>query len=296
MRCSILGFNQEKLLSIQTDEYKIDVEDLLLLDYIQRALASPKMQRIFNPANNQSFVWLSHAKILEDLPILDIKESMLKKRLNKLIHLGLIIAVKKSGLSGRGSKSYYTITELVEDLQNIDDTTKCKKLSVVERPSVKNYTSDNKLILDNKKLEDTTNVVSRTAEDSFLKSDISDKPKKKNLYQNCQDAIDEFTENEEVRDKLKEYLGIRLELAQDKPFGIRTFKSMLKKLRGFTESGTECIAIIQQSIDKQWATFYPLKEYKKYSRTKESFESMDIQETHHVSKEEKEAISLGIQF
>jgi hypothetical protein len=143
-------------------------------------------------------------------------------------------------------------------------------------------------------LEDNTNVLSRKAEiDNFLQSDIADKPKKKNLYQKCQDSIIEFTIDLEVREKLSEYLGIRLEMAKDKPFGIRTFDSMLKKLRTYTESKAECLKIIQQSIDRQYLTFYPLKEYKKATRTKENFESMDIQETY---KADKEDISIGTQF
>ena len=86
MRQSILGFSQEKLI-----QYDVDMTDVLLLDYIQKALSQPSMIKTFE--NKQPYVWLNHAKILEDLPILDIKESMLKKRLSNLVSIGLILSI-----------------------------------------------------------------------------------------------------------------------------------------------------------------------------------------------------------
>ena len=150
MRYSILGFNQEELI-----KYDIDMTDVLLMDYIQKALSQPSM--IKTTKDEQPYVWLQHSKILEDLPILNIKESMLKKRIAKLVELGLIASITIANEYGRGSRSYYTITESFEALQmteckklSVVEQTTCKKLSVVERPSVKNYTSDNKLIDNNK--------------------------------------------------------------------------------------------------------------------------------------------------
>ena len=143
MRCSILGFNQQKLIELQTD-IKLDMTDILLMDYIQKALSQPSMLKIFE--NGQSYVWLNHKKILEDLPILDIKDSMLIKRLNKLINLNLISTKTVANQIGQGSRTYYTITNLFESLQYIDDNeTRCKKLQLVEEPDVKNYIPYNNL-------------------------------------------------------------------------------------------------------------------------------------------------------
>ena len=123
-----MGFNQERLIEIQKDDLKLDMTDLLLMDYIQKALSQPSMEKKVD-AYNQPYVWLKHQKILEDLPILNIKESMLKKRIAKLVDLGLIKTMRNTNII-RGSKSYYTITELFEYLQMDNDTTKCKKLPI----------------------------------------------------------------------------------------------------------------------------------------------------------------------
>lgn len=159
MRYSVLGFNQEELI-----KYDIDMTDVLLLDYIQKALSQPSM--IKTTKDEQPYVWLQHSKILEDLPILNIKESMLKKRIAKLVELELIQSINIANEHGRGSRSYYTITEQFEALQ----MTECNKLSVVERPSVKNYTPNNKLINDNKLNKSISKDIDNKEVEWFLKN------------------------------------------------------------------------------------------------------------------------------
>lgn len=248
MRYSILGFNQEELI-----KYDIDMSDVLLMDYIQKALSQPSMQK--KNKDNQPYVWLNHTKIIEDLPILKIGESMLKKRLSKLINLGLIEAITVSNESNRGTKTYYTITNLFESLQFSDaDMTRDKKFSVVERPGIKNSPSDNKLIIDNKLI----NTISKDI--------VEEKPKKKNLYEKCVDTIDNFTESEEVRDLLRTYLRYRLEI-KDKPIYVNQWIGMLNKLRDLTDSKTECMEIIQQSIDRGYLSFFPISKSKQSRST-----------------------------
>ena len=144
-------------------------------------------------------------------------------------------------------------------------------LLVGSKETLLNNISNNNI---NKK--DNTNVLS-TAEpcdvktdDSFLQYPIKDvstekKEKKPNLYSSCLVAIDEFTDDEEVRECLKDFLNMRL-ANKDKPFGLASFKGMLKKLRGLTTSKKEVIKIITQAVDRCYLTFYPIstpkKEYK----------------------------------
>lgn len=173
MRYSVLGFNQAKVMELSnTMNTKIDIEDLMLLTYIQTAAGSTTMLKHLE--DNKVFVWLSHSKILEDLPILNIKEDMLKKRLAKLVELGLVETKKLANEKLRGSRSYYCITELCETLlyENEEDTTKCKKLHLEngpsvknytcsERPSVKNYTSSNNQLIN------TDNIVKKDNKDVY---------------------------------------------------------------------------------------------------------------------------------
>lgn len=82
-------------------------------------------------------------------------------------------------------------------------------------------------------------------------------PKKKNLYAKCMTEIDLFTFNDDgLKDKLKEYLDIRIK-NEDKPLGIVAWRGILKKLK--TEiPESDWKASIQQSINREYASFYPV--------------------------------------
>lgn len=240
MRYSILGFNQEELI-----QYDIDMTDVLLLDYIQRALSQPSMVKA--QINFQPYVWLQHSKILEDLPILNIKESMLKKRISKLVSCGLIMSVNSASASGRGSRTYYTITEKFEKLQN---TTTDKKLPLVERAGVKNYPSDNKL----KKNDNKT-----------ISKDIVEKSPKQSLYSKCVCLIDDFTTDAILRELLISFLRNCLDNAKEsgKPFYTNNFKGKLNTLKSLSDDNYVQRKIVQQTLDNGWNGFYELKNNKR---------------------------------
>lgn len=258
MRYSILGFNQEKLI-----QYDIDMSDVLLLDYIQKAISQPGMIRIFE--DGQPYVWLQHSKILEDLPILNIKEGMLKKRIANLVEIGLIKSITYANQKSRGSKTYYTITEQFEALQyNSDETTKCNKLSVVERPSVINYTSNNKLNNDNK----LNKTISKDIVENFEFGTDTVKPKKQSLWDKCVSLIDDFTDDTILREYLIQFLKRCLENSKESgiPIYQNTFKGKLNKLKQLSTDNYIQRKIALQTLDNGWSGFYELKEDKKYRK------------------------------
>lgn len=249
MRYSILGFNQSELI-----KYDIDTTDVLLLDYVQIALSQPSMIKRFE--NGQPYVWLQHKKILEDLPILKIKERMLTTRLSKLVELGLIECVTIANEKGRGSRSYYTTTINFEALQN-DNMTKCKKLPVVERPSAKNCSSNNKLIDDNNIISKDI-IYSEKTDDTFLGS-AKNKPKKESMYSKCVNLINDFTEDDKLRDMLVIFLNNCLEASKEtgRPFYTNNFKGKLNQLKKFDEKDWK--EIVFQTVNNGWLGFYELK-------------------------------------
>ena len=305
MRYSVLGFNQEKLLSIQTDELRLDVSDVLLMDHIQRALSSPKMLKIFE--GGQPYVWLQHKKILEDLPILNIKERMLQYRIEKLEKLGLIKSKSYANNNCRGSRTYYTITDLFLSMQfseddlttrkelHPDEKTKCIGLHMVDEPSALDCTSNNLLNLDNK-LNRNIILKNNTAEPSITDSvntntlgrskrripnmndDFSDKSysreeskkePKLNLYQKMMNEIDNFTEDDKLREALRNYVSVRLAI-KDKPVrGINQWKGQLTTLSHL--SGDK-VAIVEQATARGWAGFWEINanEWSKNTKTKDS--------------------------
>lgn len=273
MRYSIFGFNQQKLIELQTEGIKLDMTDVLLMDYIQKALSQPSMLKTFE--DGQPYVWLKHSKILEDLPILNIKENMLGKRLVKMIDLELIKSKVISNQSNRGSRTYYTITPLFESLQqapeemtsrnllqvvNEKEPTSRNLLQVVERPAVINYRSNNQL-------ENNDNrSISKDIEYTQPKSFDFGKPKQKkqSLYSKCMAHIQLFTNNIQLQGYLKDFLDSLVEM--DKLHGEKQFVGILNKLNGLAGDTKSQSQIVQHSLEHGYATFYELKSNYNYSK------------------------------
>ena len=254
MRYTILGFNQELAV-----ELNLDLTDLLLLDYIQRANGNPNMTHIVE--NEISYVWLSHEKLHEDLPIISISEGTLKNRLSKLKEKDLIQSIQIANKSSRGSKSYYSITELTTSLQNdvVDEN---------ERPRHFKMTSNNKLF----NISTNVDIENNISKDILLQpnmydnvsdklyDDKSKKKKRKNLFEKCVDAINEYTDDLELEDLLVTYLKMRLEV-KEKPLYYNMWRGLLNKLFSLSKNLSDLCNIVQQSIDKGWLSFYELKTF-----------------------------------
>ena len=267
MRDSILGFNQKKAV-----DYGLELRDLLLLDYIINAVASPSMEHYIDD-NNNTYVWLNHSKVLEDLPILDISDDRFKRVLKRLVDLELIQSVQRHIEGRRGSKAFYGITIKCEELKN-DYVLKTTPDSDVSR--VKNNTPDNKL----NNIDNNTNNINI----------ISRKSTKKNLYEKCIDLISDFTNNSNLYNVLSTYLKFRLEI-KDKPLYANQFKGMLNKLNTLADNSDDMIKIVQQSLDNAWLSFYPLKSYN--NKTKDArvdIEQLGTTNIPRMSNEEKEEL------
>ena len=275
MRTSILGFNQSKAV-----ELKLTTNDLLLLQYIMYANSEPSMKHIVE--DEIAYVWLQHNKIQEDLPILNITDGTLRNKLTEFKNKGLITSKVVANTSGRGSRAYYTITELTTSL--INDT--------VEGPHHSKMTSNIEL---NGDKEDSISINTNTTQteddysskgysreelrDEFLGS-VKKSSRRRNvvkrptLFDKCVAEIDDYTDKPELRNKLIQFLRIRLEV-KDKPFGLASWQGMLEKLdQAVAECGREYVDVVQQSIDKGWLSFYPIDNKSKSSRT--NFENVPI--------------------
>ena len=155
MRISILGFNQAKAI-----ELNLTTNDLLLLQYIMYANSEPTMKHIVE--DEIAYVWLQHKKIQEDLPILNITEGTLKNKLTEFRNKGLIASKTVANTSGRGSRAYYTITELTTSLINDTvNTTTSPENDTVEGPHHSKMTSNIEL---NGDKEDSISINTNTTQ------------------------------------------------------------------------------------------------------------------------------------
>ncbi len=130
----------------------------------------------------------------------------------------------------------------------------------ISLPPVKNLACKNSLHnnknnnINNKKEEINNNS-------KELLEKISEKPKKKNLYQKCLDEINDYTDNFELQQLLTTYLKMRLEI-KDKQMYANQWKGLLRKLDKLSDNDSEKCEIVERSIDRGYASFYELPKNK----------------------------------
>lgn len=283
MRYSILNFNQSKAI-----ENNLKVDDLLLLQYIMQANSEPCMSHILDE-NETCYVWLSHAKIQEDLPILGITEGTLKNKLSKLKTSGFINSKSIANKSVRGTRTYYCITEKTMSLLNDMEKTTSFKSDMKPGPRHSLMTSNNKLNNDNK----LNTVISKDiTEQSSSEIDLGfgeSKPVKLNLYQQCLAIINDYTEDTNIKKMLIDYLDLLLEKMRNehKVLYANQFKGMLKHLSDLVASKDGKLEdIISQSISKGYIGFFPANHNNKYSSGKNVTYRLPEQK---IAKEEDKA-------
>ena len=285
MKYSIMGFNQEKLL-----QFDLSLNEVLLLSYIYDAQASPTMSHILE--SEKTFTWLNHSKIQTDLPILNVNERQLKYYLNHLSSYGLIASKQVTVAGIRGSRAYYGITEICESLRYDHTETEQGQKIAPNTPllGAKNCPSDNLLNLDNK-LENTipkgivtevpteehpidtseslnslseyeSKMYSEDRKKMKVKESTAPTPKKKlSLWDKCVQVINDYTDNEELRTLLTDFLKMRLSM-KDKVMYAPQWKSMVEKIDRLNGNP---VNIVRQSLEHGWASFYDEKTNNGYS-------------------------------
>ena len=103
MKYSIDGFNQEYAMTLRKEVEingknvikKIDCTDLVILRWFVDFY--PNMKKI--NIDNREYAWISHGKLLEDLPIIDISKRSFIERMKKLVEFGILEykLIKKGG-------------------------------------------------------------------------------------------------------------------------------------------------------------------------------------------------------
>lgn len=122
MRYSILGFNQERVLSLTAVVEKsngefvtlsLDLEDLLIMQILADFPNRTKVKKIIK--DDKVFFWASYNEILSELPILNIKKQALAKRLDKLEKLHIL---ERDFLTAdkRSNMTFFSLTSTYESL------------------------------------------------------------------------------------------------------------------------------------------------------------------------------------
>lgn len=129
---------------------------------------------------------------------------------------------------------------------------------------VENQEVENPLQINTKTINTKNNktnskeLVQNSNSNNFLGS-ASKKQTNKSLYSKCTAMIDVYCLDVKLNSLLKQYLNLRLEM-KEKPIYANQWKGLLNKLDELADKNDyeTKIKIVQQSIEKGYASFYPI--------------------------------------
>lgn len=251
MKYSILGFNQEKVLQFQREEMhngkakliSIDVIDLIILREISDFMNRKKIIKYI--VYDKTFCYVKYSVIIDDLPIINIKQQALVDRLEKLCSFGFL--EKHVVKNQAGSFPAFRIGEAYEMIAYSDDSSHTYQNTSANVSKYKcniiNNNNSNKCIENNNK--STINK-----EEKEIDKSIS---KKGNKF-----ALDMSFVDETFMPIVLEWLEYKKEKRQS--YKQRGFNAMYESLLKMSSNNPSVAkAIVEQSMQNNYAGLFPLK-------------------------------------
>ena len=262
MKYTILGFNQEKAL-----ELGFDVEDLLIIRWFVDFYSSSKMIKM--NVGDKTYAWVNYSRVIEDIPILNMKKDTLSRRMKKICETGIM---EHETLKQGGTFSLYKLTDKYDQLISTDKKTEGtdkktegteKKTEGTEKipegygknsqPVTDKNPEQNINLLNNNSIKDI-NTYSTKEELLHPKNEDVGKNRKK---ESVNSVIAEYTESKDLQDALHDFVDMRTKAR--KPLTVRAMKLSLNELDKLAVDDVTKIAIVNQSIMHNWLTFYKLQ-------------------------------------
>lgn len=248
MKYTILGFNQEKAL-----EFGFDVEDLLIIRWFVDFCSSSKMIKM--NVGDKTYAWVNYSRVIEDIPILNMKKDTLSRRMKKICETGIM---EHETLKQGGTFSLYKLTDKYDQLISKDNKTDgTEKIpewyGKNSQPVTDKNPEQNINLLNNNSIK-YINTYSTKEELLHPKNEDVGKNRKK---ESVNSVISEYTENKELQDALHDFVEMRTKAR--KPLTVRAMKLSLNVLDNLAVDDVTKIAIVNQSIVHTWSTFYKLQ-------------------------------------
>lgn len=248
MKYTILGFNQEKAL-----EFGFDVEDLLIIRWFVDFYSSSKMIKM--NVGDKTYAWVNYSRVIEDIPILNMKKDTLSRRMKKICETGIM---EHETLKQGGTFSLYKLTDKYDQLISKDNKTEgTEKIpegyGKKSQPVTDKNPEQNINLLNNNSIKDI-NTYSTKEELLHPKNEDVGKNSKK---ESVNSVISSYTENKDLQDALHDFVDMRTKVR--KPLTVRAMKLSLNELDKLAVDDMTKIAIVNQSIVHSWLTFYKLQ-------------------------------------
>lgn len=258
MKYTIEGFSQEYALTLRKEvevrgkmiTKKIDCTDLVILRWFVDFY--PNMKKV--TVDGIQYAWLTHRKLLEDLPLIDINKRAFADRMQKLVEFNILTykLIQEGGtysLYGFGENYSKLIGYDVQTTQGVQIETQgvCRS-------------------------NDIGGAVQTTHKDKSIKDiSIIDNNKERNK-DTFDKLIDEFctsielSKRETVNSLLKEWLKVRK--AKRAAMTDKAIELNLKKLVELAKASNLSLEkYLEQVIMRGWQAFFPIKDFNNHKET-----------------------------
>lgn len=243
LKYTIEGFSQAyastlKKQVVKNDKEKtirIDCTDLVILRWFVDFFPNMRKMNI----DGAEYAFLSHRKLVEDLPILDISKRACIERMQKLVEFGILsYKLVKEG----GTYSFYGFGENYINLVQTNDTGGCAQNDEGIRSN------------------DIGEGVQTDNKDSSISDSSSNNTSKK--ARGFDSILETYTDDEKTLDLLREWLKVRK--VKRAAMTDRAIQMNIDKLDDLAKrSGMTVCAYLEEVICRGWAAFYQIKQYSK---------------------------------
>ena len=258
MKLFLIGFSQKKALEIGNEDQKLDIVDLVILDWLK--CFYPKMKKYF--IGEKEYVWIEYQKVLDDIPILDIKKRTVMDRFKKMSELGVLEHTTVYEKDGRkGTYSYFRLSGKYFDLlsENKGDNQDEKEYdSVRSNEQGCAFERTGGVRLNEQGVCVQTNTKDNTLYDCSVNNSY-----KKTKKTDFDILIDEYTCNDMLRTAIYEFIKMRK--TNKKPLTTYGLKKILSKLDALATDDDSKMQILDQSIERSWLGVFELKDNKDQS-------------------------------
>ena len=268
MRYTIEGFSQTEAIKfrrIETVKRKnprtgvyedkeavvaLDCTDLVILRWLVDFW--PRMIKV--EIGGVQYAWLSYKDAIKDMPLLGVKKAAFALRLKKMVSFGILT---HKTVKSNGTFSYYGFGP---EYMRLADTDRAREIYEGEQNSVEGV---------HKILETPTQNFSDQIDPSTKDSSTKEPKERKKPAETYDSIIDGFTEDEPLRDALREFLRYKVATARRKKseFTNYALKQNLGKLRNLADNPRDMLAIVNQTLERGWSGFFPLKDDSTKSHT-----------------------------
>lgn len=277
MKYTLEGFSQEAALSMRADitengktkTIKLDAVDLIIIRWIVDFY--PRMKKTI--IEGAEYAWLDYATFVEDMPLLGLSRQSLYKRCMKMVQLGVL---KHKTVRSKGTFSYYGFGPEYSRLIDGHSNT-AQDPTAAQAPAQDTW-------------GDAANATPEQFQQPTAEPEAPAKPKKTRKTKSFDNIIDNYTNDPETKELLKQWLQNRK--AKRAAMTDGAIQGNINKLDQCARASRMSVNdYLNEVICRGWGSFFPIESYKHtgYQKPQQQSQQSSWTPTEEERRQQEEA-------